>query len=212
MTATNPRPERAFERAPGWAVDYRDRRFRSGSGAATDRRERRALRSLLARCEPAEGPWLDVPCGAGRMSGLLPGPVTQVDYAREMLGAIEGADGPRIRASAFELPFADDAFSGVLCHRLLHHVPGRAERVAILGELARVSRGAVIVSFFHAASLQNLRRGLARRLLRKRRSSRGGVSWRTFQRDLGEAGLKVVAVRALLPFVSEQWLVLARRH
>ena len=213
MTGPTPdlRPERAFERPAGWALDYRDKRFRAGSGLRTDRRERKALLALLHRTGAGEGPWLDVPCGAGRMSDLLPGPVVAVDFAEEMLRAIPSPRGPRIRATAFELPFCDASFEGVLCHRLLHHVPRAADRVRILAELRRVSSGPVIVSFFHSVSLQHARRTLARKLRGKRRSSRGGVTLTTFLRDLREAGLEFVAARPLLPFVSEQWLVLARR-
>ena len=208
---TDRRPEHAFDRPAGWAVDYRDRRFQAGSGAGTDRRERRALATLLRRAGPTEGAWLDVPCGAGRMSGLLPGPVVQVDYAPAMLEAIDAPAGPRVRASAFELPFADDSFAGALCHRLMHHVPVREDRVILLRELQRVTRGPVIVSFFHAVSLQNARRALARRFRGKRRSSRGGITLRSFLCDLHEAGLELVTARPLFPFVSEQWLALTRR-
>ncbi len=209
-SALDQRPERAFDRPPGWAQDYRDRRFRSGSGPRTDRRERRALRSLLEKAHARSGPWLDVPSGAGRMSDLLPGPVVQADYALAMLLAIEAPAGPLIRASALELPFADQSFAGVLCHRLLHHVARREDRVRILTELRRVSQGPVILSFFHAVSLQNARRALARSLRGKRRSSRGGITLRAFLRDLCAAGLELDAARPLFPFVSEQWLVLAR--
>lgn len=208
--STDLRPERAFERPPGWELEYRDRRFHSGSGPGTDRRERRALRALLARAGARPGTWLDVPSGAGRMSELLPGPVVAVDHSLEILRAIQAPRGPRLRASAFELPFADASFAGVLCHRLLHHVPLASDRVRILAELRRVSEGPVIASFFHAVSLQNARRALARRLRGKRRSSRGGITLRAFLRDLAAAGLELVAARPLLPFVSEQWLVLAR--
>jgi hypothetical protein len=64
------------------------------------------------------------------------------------------------------------------------------------------------VSFFDAASLQHLRRVVARRL-GKPRSGRGAVRWSTFRRDLHAAGWSVAAARPLRRFVSEQWIVLA---
>lgn len=145
------------------------------------------------------------------MSPELPGPVVQLDYAAEMLTAIEQPTGPRIRASAFALPFADHSFAGVLCHRLLHHVPTSEARVRLLRELARVSNGPLIVSFFHSFCVQHLRRWMSRKWKHKPRSSRGGVTLRTFLCDLREAGLRPVAARPLLPLWSEQWLVLAVR-
>jgi hypothetical protein len=200
--------ETPYEREPGYAHRYRDRRFREGSGARTDRRERRALQALLARCEAGPGPWLDAPAGAGRMSAMLPGPAVLVDRAREMLAAA-GPDRPRACASVHALPFGDRAFAGVLCHRLLQHIATPVERIDILRELRRVSAGPVVVSFFDACSLQHLRR-LLRRRFGKRRSGRSAVRIGAFLAECREAGLEPVALRPLRRFVAEQVLVLLR--
>ncbi|MBK8974466.1 MAG: class I SAM-dependent methyltransferase [Planctomycetes bacterium] len=202
-------PPTPYRRPPGYAAFYRDERFCSGTGSRTDRRERRAIAALLRGAPCAAGPWLDVPSGAGRLSGLLPGPVVQVDVDPAMLVAC-GAGSRRARASAHELPFADDAFAGALCMRLLQHLPTRAERVAVLAELRRVTRGPLIVSFFHAGSVQHLRRALRARLGRPR-SGRSAIALRTMLADLHAAGLRAVAVRALAPLWSEQWLVRCER-
>lgn len=208
-------PETRYLREPGYAERYRDQRFRSGTGAATHRREVRALRRLLVDVEPTmidtTRPWLDVPAGAGRLTGLLPSPppAVQVDRNLQMLRAA-GPDHHRVCASAQRLPFPDRSFAGVLCMRLLHHIPGSEERVHILRELARVSRGPVILSFFHSISLQHLRRMLHGRLLR-RRSNRVAIRLGALSEELHAAGLTLVKARPLLRFVSEQWLLLARR-
>lgn len=200
--------ETPYRREPGYAERYRDRRFAGGHGPRTDRRERRALRALLERAAPPPGPWLDVPCGAGRLSAELPGPCVQVDRDPAMLAAIADP-GPRACASALRLPFADRVFAGVLCCRLLQHVPGPAERTAILRELRRVARGPVIVSFFDACSLLHLRR-LARRALGKPRSGRSAMGRRAFAAELRAAGLRPVAWRSLGRLLAEQTLVLCR--
>jgi ubiquinone/menaquinone biosynthesis C-methylase UbiE len=201
--------ETPYRREPGYAERYRDRRFHSGSGAATDRRERQALRTLLQRCTAHPGPWLDAPSGAGRMSDELPGPVIQVDRDAAMLVAA-GQGRPRACASVHALPFADACFAGVLCHRLLQHVPGAAERITVLRELARVSRGVVVLSFFDRCSLQHLRRTV-RRWFGKTRSGRSAVGRRQLFGELRAAGLEPIAVRALrLRFVGEQTLVACR--
>ena len=187
---------------------YRDRRFVTGTGAGTDRRERRAIRALLQRAEFGDGPWLDAPCGAGRLSDELPADVVQVDRDPEMVAAV-GAGPTRACASVHALPFGDGAFAGVLCMRLLQHIATPVERTDILRELRRVSRGPIVVSFFDAQSLQHLRRKL-RRLRGKRRSGRFAVSRAGFARELDEAGLEPVAIHALQRFVGEQTLVLCR--
>ncbi|MEO6595649.1 MAG: class I SAM-dependent methyltransferase [Planctomycetota bacterium] len=202
-------PETPYPREPGYAQRYRDQRFRSGSGEGTDRRERSVLRNLLAAGQPAPGPWLDAPCGAGRMTDELPGPCVQVDRDPNMVRACSNGHA-RACASVHALPFADRAFAGVLCHRLLQHIPTRVERIAILRELARVTRGPIVVSFFDACSLQHLRR-LLRRCLGKRRSSRTAVTRHAFLAELRDAGLLPVAVRALQRFIAEQTLVLCER-
>lgn len=198
--------ESSYDREPGYAHRYRDQRFRRGSGPATDRRERAAVRTLLAAATWAPGPWLDVPCGAGRMSGELPSPTVQVDRDPAMVAAC-GPARPRACASVHALPFADATFRGALCHRLLQHIATPVERIAILRELARVTAGPIVVSFFDAWSLQHLRRCVQRRF-GKARSGRSAVSRHRFLAELRAAGLRVVAIRALRRFVAEQTLVL----
>lgn len=201
-------PESRYDREPGYAVRYRDRRFTTGTGAGTDRRERRALQRLLAVARYAEGAWLDAPCGAGRLSSDLPADVVQVDRDPEMVFA--AGDG-RLRAcaSVHALPFADKSFEGALCMRLLQHIATPDERIDILRELRRVSRGPVVVSFFDACSLQHLRRKL-RSVRGKRRSGRYAISRSAFAAELAAAGLEVVAMRALRRFLGEQTLTLCR--
>ena len=199
-------PETPYSREPGYAIRYRDARFQQGSGAATDRRERAALRRLLGAVPRAAGPWLDAPSGTGRMTGELPHPAVRVDRDPAMLAACDG-DLPRACASVHALPFRSATFAGALCHRLLQHIPTPGERIAILRELARVTRGPIVVSFFDAATVQHWRRQL-RRAFGKRRSGRSAVRRAAFVGELAAAGLRVVAMRSLRRFVAEQTLVL----
>ncbi len=202
-------PETPYEREVGYALRYRDRRFCEGTGATTDQAEREALRALLRTCGPVDGPWLDAPAGAGRMSNELPGPVVQLDRDATMLVAA-GPQRARACGSAHALPFADGVFAGALCHRLLQHIPTPVERIDILRELARVCRGPIVVSFFDARSLQHVRR-VVRRWFGKKRSGRSAVSRAAFLAECRAAGLEPTAVRALRRFVAEQTLVLCRR-
>jgi hypothetical protein len=202
--------ETPYRREAGYAERYRDRRFHSGSGAGTDRREREALRRLLAQATWQPGPWLDAPSGAARMSAELPGPAVLVDRDPAMVRAAPG-DWLRACASCHALPFADDTFAGALCHRLLQHIPTAVERRDILRELARTTRGPIVVSFFDACSLQHLRR-VVRRTFGKNRSGRSAVARRRFFAELHDAGLAVLAVAPLRRFLAEQTLVLCQRR
>ena len=198
-----------YERGPDYPEHYRDRRFTDGTGARTHRREVLALSRLLSLVPDAGGPWLDIPSGAGRLSALLPGPVVQVDRNRAMLAASPG-NRPRVCAAGSRLPFAAETFGGALCFRLMHHLHREDERVRILAELARVSRGPVLVSYFDAVSLQHVRR-ILRRALGGRRSGRTAITWREFHRNLRRAGLSPQARLPLGRWISEQCVVLARR-
>jgi len=198
--------ESRYEREPGYAKRYRDQRFQTGTGNRTDARERRALHALLQKAKVPDGLWLDAPCGAGRLSDDLPGQTVLADRDPNMVVAAEGQP-LRTCASVHALPFRDDVFAGVLCMRLLQHIATPVERITILRELARVSRGPIVVSFFDACSLQHMRRRL-RPLLGKRRSGRFAVSRRGFEHELAEAGLELHGMHALSRFVGEQTLVL----
>ena len=203
----SPKAETPYVREPGYAETYRDRRFRIGSGRGTHDRESQAILNALARCNAdPESRWLDAPCGAGRLTELLPPATVQVDRAFQMVHA---APPGRLRlcASLHQLPFPDATFAGALCMRLLHHIPSSEERRHILRELHRVTSGPVILSFFHSVSLQHARRVVARRL-GKRRSGRCAVRWSIFRADLAAAGFRVVHAKPLARFLSEQWIVL----
>ncbi|MGE3171148.1 MAG: class I SAM-dependent methyltransferase [Planctomycetota bacterium] len=208
-----------YRREPGYAERYRDERFRTGHGARTDARERAALRRLLATLPTLpgarspgptvgwpRGAWLDVPAGAGRMTAELPGAAVLADRDPRMVAAAEPAR-PRVAACATALPFADGAFAGALCCRLLQHLPRAEERIAVLRELRRVARGPVVVSFFDACSLLHLRRVL-RRALGKTRSGRCAISRAAFRREAHAAGLEPVRFASLGRLVAEQTFAL----
>src|SRR5262249_59061669 len=112
--------------------------FAPAHGPGTDRRERRALRSLLRDCGAGAGPWLDAPCGTGRLAAELPGPVVQLDRDPAMLAACRDP-GLRVCAALSALPFADGTVPGGLCCRLLHHLPPPRQRPALLPAPPRLS-------------------------------------------------------------------------
>jgi SAM-dependent methyltransferase len=137
-------------------------------GHARDRREQRCI-ELALQVVPRGSRVLDLPCGAGRLAPMLQRlgfQVTEADASAHMVERARSAwnayclSRPSINGSIrFEVRdvmstgFPDDSFDAVICNRLLHHYVESRTRTAALRELARITRGPVIVSFFSAASL-----------------------------------------------------------
>jgi SAM-dependent methyltransferase len=93
---------------------------------------------------------LDVGCGPGALSGELvgrvgAGNVSAADPSEPFVAAIaERYEGVRVeRASAEQLPFADDAFDVALAQLVVHFM---ADPVAGLREMARVTRPGGVVA------------------------------------------------------------------
>ncbi len=149
------------------------------------------------------GTVLDVPCAAGRLVPVLletADRVTAIDRSPAMVGVAKAAlskeiAGGRVlvgEGDAASLPFGAGAFDTVVCWRLLHHLTNRDDRVAILRELGRTARRAVVVTFADSTSLK------ARlQLLRGRNRRCAKLSPAELSREAADAGLEVVDVKRL---------------
>lgn len=190
--------------------DYQQQRYRSLDQAWVDWREQRLLTQLLMQCQLAKGTVLDVPCGYSRFAPVyarLELTATGADLSYDMvhLAATNHARNDRERwlcADVLALPFLDGVFDSVLCIRLLHHRYSDAERQRILGELARVSRRFVIISFYRATVLHTAARHW--------RGARGRLAMMTTAhlRELAQAsGLQIQRVRSLLRYCHAQTFV-----
>lgn len=150
----------------------------------------------MAGGEPA---LLDYPCGAGRFAKLFAGRAGAYlagDHSPHMVGlAAEvvrgcGLGGKLVGTVVNDLRktgLDDGCVDIVACMRLLHHFPGRADRVAILAELRRVSRGPLLVSFLDAGSAKQ-RWHRWRRRVSGREVTRVLVTVDEFEKEAGEAG------------------------
>lgn len=154
-----------FDAAVGYNEAYRTRPTKRWS----TRREFQILDQLLAS-QPRSSLLLDIPSGGGRLSPALArhaDVLIEADIAAGQLLYARSAHPDRsdrlwITASAFHIPLQDGAVDGVVSCRLCHHLPTDAERARLIGELLRVSRRFVIVTFFDFHSVKNLiRRALA---------------------------------------------------
>lgn len=184
---------------------------------ARHHREVRCIERALADLPPGSRV-LDLPCGAGRMFEALAGldfRITGIDHSPAMLAAAERIAQrlPQVQdlreGNVFETDLPSRSFDAVLCNRLLHHFAAPQDRQKALRELARLSRGVVVASFFCTASLDGLRTRW-KRARRGTASGRSAIPYRRLLEDVESAGLRVERVLRTLPGISKQWYVVAR--
>ncbi|MEE8348316.1 MAG: class I SAM-dependent methyltransferase [Acidobacteriota bacterium] len=177
-------------------------------------REQSLVEGLLTKCGLEGGSILDVPCGYGRFAPLfarLGIKAFGIDLDPEMVALAVGHQlgGDREQgacSTVFQLPFADSSFDGVVCIRLLHLRFSTEERLAIIRELARVSRRHVIISVYHFTALH----GVARFF----NSTPGRVQLMTPQQlsDLvRDSGLECQTIRCLMPYLHMQTFVVLEK-
>jgi len=198
---------------PENAAGYRRHRF------ATSRRMRRLDRleqrfaADVMRVAGAEASVLDAPCGSGRFFDVFraAGRVTMLDFNQTMLDVIaaeHGGDGrlALVRGDCAALPFADGSFDLVFCMRLFHHLADDGTRRQVLGELSRVSRRHVALSYYDSLSWRYIRRAV-------RGATPSGHSIR-LPRLLalaGQAGLRLVRRFPGFSFVEQQRMLLLEK-
>lgn len=147
-------------------------RYMTDASLDTDRRmaridalERHIVTRVLGRLAPG-ATVADVPCGNGRMSRIVHGQACRLialDLNPAMLASmtVRGDAGllrRRACADVLRLPLADRSVDLLINMRLLHHIAERPLRLAMLGELARVTRQWLITSFWTTHSWRYLRR------------------------------------------------------
>ncbi|MGB0952746.1 MAG: class I SAM-dependent methyltransferase [Planctomycetota bacterium] len=189
------------------AGHYRDNRWtRSPRARRTDAKEQAIVGQYLQQVGESTR-ILDLPCGTGRFRQLLQTNTSEllsIDASREMLAATPPKHG--LQASAHAIPLLDDAVDMILCSRLLHHFEHSEQRKAVLQELARVSSGHIILSYFDAANFQAWRNRI-----RKRFRGRFPISRTTFSDEIQSAGLIEVTRTYIARGISEQVWVLLRK-
>ncbi len=189
--------ERFFARER--AVRYRDR-FRTGRHARIDRLERATLTDLLAGL-PRMPIAMDVPCGVGRLSGVLHTAAERVimaDASPIMLELAREAHEPHAGDQAVEfvetrcetLSRPDASVDLIFCHRFLHHLDLRAERALVLREFARVAAKYVILNHYPSGLRTRSRRIVAR--LMGRTGDERIASAEQLAEEAADAGLRLL--------------------
>ncbi len=201
---------------------YEATRYR-GDQKLIDRREQAIIRELLALAAGGRRDLaaLDLPCGFGRFSpALLEVASWLVDFDRSESMAMRsrdraaelGARSPGFGVADIRaLPIADRSFDVVLSMRLLHHLRDPADRKAMFAELARVTKGHLVTSFYDHAPLHRAQRAVTAVFKPKRRASKlMFLGTDVFEREAREAGLELLEVRAPLPIHAQRIALLKR--
>jgi len=197
-------------------------------GHSRDRREQGCIAAALRACNLPQGATvLDLPCGAGRLAPMLVDMGYQlteadnsphmVDQARLAWLSTAGNDPKRLDRAKFEVQdvmkttFPDRHFDAVICNRLLHHFVEPATRVRALTELARISKGPVIVSFFNSFALDAVKFKLKYALSRRTPNDRVPLPLTAFTTAARAAGLHLDHAYPFRWGISPQWYVLLRK-
>lgn len=198
------------------AARYERTRWRSWDQRWVHRREVRAALDLVEAVAAPADRVLDLPCGYGRLSGPLAGRVGAVvaadrspamarrvrrrDAARASGAGAGGGGPPRVCvADIRHVPFADDAFDGVVVLRLLQHLSEPEVRRSALAEVARVACRWALVSVYTGAPLHRLLRRIQGRPPKS-------VARERLEAEVGAAGFRILARRRPLPGLHAQAL------
>lgn len=209
-----------FYRDPRIAERYDELRI-SGARKGRHRAEWRAIEKALARAGDVRE-LLDVPTGTGRFVDALLARgirVAGADISSEMMrqgqerldreGSPAGSLG-FTQCEAEALPFRASSFDMVASIRFFMHLtPG--VRLAVLRELARVSRRWVLVDYRHRHAPRNILKRWAHALGLRKSPAPPRVSRDEMLAELEAAGLRAVEVHVVTPIFSDKWFVLCEK-
>lgn len=196
------------------AETYDQRRFKSLKGKWLDAREKRIIGELL-KFLPEGSQILDLACGTGRITEYLLSrgyEVSAADISREMLKVAEqrlepfGDSVKFHQAEAENLLFEEKSFDSATCIRLFGHLPPE-NRIKILQELKRVTRGPFVVAYYLSEPVANLKRKI-RKSLTGDKSPWFPVSKKCLKEEMGLANLKIIEEKRELRYLSETLILL----
>lgn len=190
-------------------------------GTSTHRRETRAILSCLKELA-RHASVVDLPCGTGRLLPELAAAgyrVTEVDSSPHMVAlarqtalqsGLRMSDDQFAVASIFATGFAPRSFDAVVCNRLLHHFRESAVRVNAIRELARISKGPIVASFFCNWAIDSAVFHLKQRIRKRSATDRIPIWPWVLAEDIRAAGLESVRWVATRPGISKQWYVVMK--
>jgi ubiquinone/menaquinone biosynthesis C-methylase UbiE len=154
------------------ADGYVNVRFNSRRMNKLDAAEKEFAEDLLVRCGGDKASILDAPCGSGRFTSIfLPAEkIEGVDFCENMLktAATSAGDAGNIsfqQGDVGDLQFDDETFDGAFCMRLFHHIEKEEDIARLLGELHRVTKSYVAVSFYRTDCLRYWRKKIRGKMM-----------------------------------------------
>jgi len=189
-------------------------RFRFFKDRFLDQRERTAVVRLARGRFGPGAELLEIACGTGRITEALAEDgfnVTATDLSEDMIALARSKLAPwsgRVQlkvADAFALPFPDNSFDGVVSCRLFGHLDEH-QKVVVLGELMRVSRGGVVLGFPKRNAMITAKRffdfRFKRSLLEWRKPHWHDMTIKAFDRLLTRHGWRQTERVDAIPFVA----------
>lgn len=153
-----------YWRVPSAAQEYDRIRFDNLWGHVYRWREEKGIRHAL-RGVPPGSTVLDAACGTGRVTALLRRngfraigcdiSVPMMLVGRQRMTSL-GYEVPFVASDALRLPYSSKCFDVTTCIGLLMHLDAEA-RVAVLRELARVTRQRLVVQYGRAQPINRAR-------------------------------------------------------
>ena len=108
-----------------------------------------------------------------------------------------------MKTSAFAIDLPENVVDLVFCMRLMHHIGCSGDRIKILKEFARVSRGSSIVSLWVDGNLQSRRRRQLEKMRTGRKfQNRFVIPPEDFEADSVAAGHKIIGHFDMFPGIS----------
>jgi len=94
------------------------------------------------------------------------------------------------RLDVMHTDFPTGAFDAVICNRLMHHYPTPKLRRDALRELARLTKGVLVVSYFSNFAISALTFRASNYLVGRTPTDRIPIPFRQFEKDLDAVGLR----------------------
>lgn len=213
--------DRAFKRFDDPSTSsYYPQEF-TGNKSRT-RRDRANIDRAMSYFEKG-GHILDLPCGSGRLTAMLLDrdlKITAADSSQNMVERAQAFIQEKFPQAAAESTFCvqditgttfkDKEFDGVICYRLFHHFHEPDLRIRSLTELARVSKGEIVVSMHTSNALGYLLARLKKLLKGGGKLSRSYPPLAVFEQEVSTAGLKVVEKLARRKWISPLWVYILK--
>ncbi len=180
-------------------------------------REKKCVAHALKHCDPSPQSILDIPCGTGKMSTIIPQNISVVacDISLEMIAlgrqeylqlvSFQGF----VQADATHMPFSVASFDCILNIRLFHRVPQKIKG-EIIKEMVRLSKQYLILTFAVDNIYQRIRKSI-RRLFIPYNPVMEPIKSKEIRTVLEQSGLEIIKVYSVLPLLSNERVVFIKK-